>query len=204
MMKLSTPSETYVIVTVLLSISSISLADDYLPLLWDVPTTTDVPPISDDDDGCFNTPNWGDEAGDGCDWYENNDVPGCPNEGYNYPGSMGVANDNCCYCKLTLQPTMSPTISKAPTTPFPTNVPVPVQNGINNNSEMPTGTWELQKINTSQNCLEDTYNWTDFFGDTCEWYVINDMPGCELYGDDYEGDMGVANDNCCYCMMEMI
>jgi hypothetical protein len=45
-----------------------------------------------------NTVGWVDEDGDGCDWYEANDLPGCPNEGHWYSGDMGVANDNCCYC----------------------------------------------------------------------------------------------------------
>ena len=45
-----------------------------------------------------NTAGWVDEDGFGCDWYEMNDQPGCPWTGDLYGGSMGVANDNCCYC----------------------------------------------------------------------------------------------------------
>jgi len=41
---------------------------------------------------CFDTPNWTDDVGHGCDDYQTFDAPGCPNVG------MGVANDNCCYC----------------------------------------------------------------------------------------------------------
>ena len=50
-----------------------------------------------------NTPGWVDLEGDGCDWYENNDLPGCPYWGEysaDIEGSTGVANDNCCFCKL--------------------------------------------------------------------------------------------------------
>ena len=44
-----------------------------------------------------NTPNWEDRDGDGCDWNEEKDKPGCPNYGWKYRGNMGVADDNCCY-----------------------------------------------------------------------------------------------------------
>ena len=45
--------------------------------------------------GCTgSTANWVDYWGDGCDWYESNDIPGCP-----YYGHYG-ALANCCYCFL--------------------------------------------------------------------------------------------------------
>lgn len=44
------------------------------------------------------TLNWVDVAGDGCDWYEENDLPGCNRHGNLYAGSMGPASENCCYC----------------------------------------------------------------------------------------------------------
>ena len=47
------------------------------------------------------TPNWKDLYGDGCEWYESADKPGCPTHGQMYDGGMGVANDNCCYCEGT-------------------------------------------------------------------------------------------------------
>mmetsp|Transcript_2963 Transcript_2963/g.6500 ORF Transcript_2963/g.6500 Transcript_2963/m.6500 type:complete len:1161 (+) Transcript_2963:145-3627(+) len=47
---------------------------------------------------CSDTPGWADSAGDGCEWYESHDDPGCPNYGHMYEGTMGVSNDNCCYC----------------------------------------------------------------------------------------------------------
>jgi hypothetical protein len=45
----------------------------------------------------LDTPNWVNKDGDGCDWYEVNDYPGCPSSG-EYGGNMGSAIDNCCYC----------------------------------------------------------------------------------------------------------
>ena len=52
-----------------------------------------------------NTPGWTDVDGDGCDWYEANDFPGCPL--YGDFGALenreeGVANDNCCHCTGTV------------------------------------------------------------------------------------------------------
>lgn len=46
---------------------------------------------------CTNTPNWVDEWGDSCSWYQTNDQQGCPNYG-GYGGAQGLAKDNCCYC----------------------------------------------------------------------------------------------------------
>jgi hypothetical protein len=48
---------------------------------------------------CIDTPEWVDSYGDGCEWYETNDEPGCPGYGADWDGGMGVANDNCCHCK---------------------------------------------------------------------------------------------------------
>mmetsp|Transcript_8798 Transcript_8798/g.18606 ORF Transcript_8798/g.18606 Transcript_8798/m.18606 type:complete len:421 (+) Transcript_8798:343-1605(+) len=50
----------------------------------------------------------------------------------------------------------------------------------------------------------DTDGWKDSFDDGCGWYEINDERGCPEYGDDYEGALGLANDNCCHCMLEEI
>jgi len=47
---------------------------------------------------CTDTHNWVDVDGFGCDFYQSHDDPGCPEHGYYWEGSMGVANDNCCHC----------------------------------------------------------------------------------------------------------
>jgi hypothetical protein len=116
---------------------------------------------------CLDTPNWVDGYGSGCDWYEENEEPGCPDYGSSFEGNMGVAKDNCCYCgggSHTLPPTTSPTITSSPT--------------------------EL--------CF-DTPNWVDWYGYGCDYYEENEEPGCPDYGSSFEGNMGVAKDNCCYC-----
>ena len=49
-------------------------------------------------DECTDTPDWVDLAERNCTWYEANDGPGCPQNGY-FPSNVGPAVDNCCYCK---------------------------------------------------------------------------------------------------------
>ena len=59
------------------------------------------------------TPGWVDVDGMTCEWYENNEPPGCPIWG-DYTGydivtrikfpdfnRVGVANNNCCHCQGT-------------------------------------------------------------------------------------------------------
>lgn len=55
-----------------------------------------------------NTPNWLDINLNGCDWYEEIDLPGCPFYGNFNDGGNGTAMDNCCYCTLSQSPTKSP------------------------------------------------------------------------------------------------
>ena len=110
---------------------------------------------------CIDTPEWVDSFGDGCEWYETNDEPGCPEDGADWDGGMGVANDNCCHCKD--EDGTSPTPAPGPGT------------------------------------CTDTPNWVDSYGDGCEWYKANNNPGCPEDGANWDGGMGVANDNCCHC-----
>ena len=53
---------------------------------------------------CINTLDWVDSYGDGCEWYEANDEPGCPAEGSNWDGGMGLPKDNCCHCQVAVTP----------------------------------------------------------------------------------------------------
>ena len=48
-------------------------------------------------------------------------------------------------------------------------------------------------------CTGNTPNWTDAFGDGCDWYEDYYSPGCPQLGDTFNGTMGSARDNCCYC-----
>lgn len=48
---------------------------------------------------CVDTVNWNDGV-HGCDWYEENDGPGCPKYGDLFGENiMGLARDHCCFCK---------------------------------------------------------------------------------------------------------
>jgi hypothetical protein len=51
---------------------------------------------------------------------------------------------------------------------------------------------------TETQCV-DTVGWVDSEGDGCDWYGANDLPACPYYGYSWDGGMGVADDNCCFC-----
>lgn len=76
----------------------------------------------------------------------------------------------------------NPTISWPPVTPYPTDAMARTPDPA---SPSP--------------CDNDAPDWVDFLGYGCDWYEVNDMPGCPYFGNGNEGAMGVANDNCCYC-----
>eukprot|EP00956_Cyclotella_meneghiniana_P002690 scaffold3165_cov62-Cyclotella_meneghiniana.AAC.12 len=150
---------------------------------------------------CYDTYNWTDAAGDGCDFYEKYDDPGCPDTG-SFGGTMGAANDNCCYCgggSENPHPTVSPTISGAPSSSSPTVSPTL------------SGAPSIAPTSAPTTC-QDTPGWHDRYGYDCLWYEVMDDPGCPKYGDgnhkNYDGyydyyyfdhEMGVAKDNCCHC-----
>ena len=97
--------------------ASRALADEAFVPVWDdfvdetalATATTDAPTSSPPSplpttkhptpaNGCSDAPDWVDAAGNGCEFYEQNDDPGCPHFGNSNEGSMGVADDNCCWC----------------------------------------------------------------------------------------------------------
>ncbi len=51
----------------------------------------------------------------------------------------------------------------------------------------------------STQCI-DTFGWVDGYDDGCDWYEANDYPGCPAYGSGDYGGIGVADDNCCWCI----
>jgi hypothetical protein len=85
------------------------------------PTTSISPSTSSSPTLCTgNTPDWVDGDGDGCDWYERNDVPGCEAYGAESPAEDdSTAKENCCYCFLVANnpmPSPSNTTLAYPTT----------------------------------------------------------------------------------------
>jgi len=57
----------------------------------------------------------------------------------------------------------------------------------------------LRSVQSTTQCEGDTAGWVDNSGNGCNWYEINDMLGCPQHGHYYDGGMGVADDNCCFC-----
>ena len=79
------------------------------------PTTSMSPSSSSSPTLCTNVnPDWVDGYGVGCDWYEENDVPGCEEYGelIAIDGST-TAKENCCYCFLSNIPMTSPSITSS-------------------------------------------------------------------------------------------
>jgi len=81
------------------------------------------------DASCEDTPDWEDQFGDGCEWYEVYDVAAnCPEFGSDNDGGRGVAIHNCCHCYGAGAGSLSPSPA---TSFFPTkmahNMYLPVQ-----------------------------------------------------------------------------
>ena len=83
-------------------------------------------------ESCIDTPNWSDAYGDGCDWYEANDIEGCPDTGnvIDWDGGMGTASVGCCFCGGGID---GPSATEPPTD-APT--PPPNNNGCEDGSAM--------------------------------------------------------------------
>ena len=59
---------------------------------------------------------------------------------------------------------------------------------------------EAPSSSSAPTTCQDTPGWYDnIMGYDCSWYEVMDDPGCPKVGNDHGGDMGVPNDNCCYC-----
>lgn len=124
---------------------------------------------------CQNVPGYQDRVGDGCDWHEKNEYPGCEEYG-DSTGGVGFEDTNafesCCHCGGGIIP--DPTVSPAPTPAFEINP-----------------------------FCEDMDGFIDIYSDPCSWYESNDDPDCIFYG--ITRGFGTANkdftanDACCHC-----
>ena len=162
-----------------------------IPFTTNQPTIslpTQVPTDSTLQQICLDTPNWTNEWGGGCDIYEW-EPEGCPLTGNDAIGIMGPATENCCHCgggSITLPPTISrqpsasPTLSAAPSISTEPSVPPSLS------------------ANPTELCL-DTPDWKDGLGQECDSYKETSEPGCFWNGALFIGDMGSANEHCCYC-----
>ena len=75
------------------------------------------------------------------------------------------------------------------------SVSPPADFGCDNLELSPTGSPTF----SPSACMGNTENWVDSYGDGCDWYELNDLPGCEATGTAFVGEMGAAIDHCCYC-----
>jgi hypothetical protein len=94
------------------------------------PTTSISPTSSSSPTLCtVINPDWVDGEGDGCDWYEWNDILGCEIMGAVFLAVDGsTAKESCCYCFLVannLMPSPSITSSASPTALKSQLVPAP-------------------------------------------------------------------------------
>ncbi len=146
---------------------------------------------------CYDTPNWEDVDGLGCDSYELYDWCFFADD---FAGDMGSATEHCCICEggtASLPLTNSPTISNSPTksaTPSSSFKPSisPTKSANPSTSSHPTH---------QQPCFNNTPDWEDKDGFGCDHYEATEEPGCPNT-DDYEGKMGPATKHCCYCVGE--
>ena len=138
------------------------------------------------------TPGWKDSSGDNCDWYEEHDRD-CSDASM-YAGSMGTANENCCLCIVPASPTTMPSYSWY-MTPKPSPYPTP------KSSPYPLSSCS---DHTNPQDSNGTPGWTDSNGRSCGWYQgTGPNNRCKDFGNKYNGGMGTANENCCYCMLQL-
>ena len=157
---------------------------------------------------CLDTPNWEDRFADGCDWYERDREPGCPDTD-RFAGDMGPATDNCCHCKgesvSSLLPTDSPTISHLPTKSATPSTPPTITNSptksatpsTSNSPSTSSSNSPSRSGSPTQTCL-DNPNWKDKDGRGCSAYEVYDNCN-DADADQYAGDMGTATEHCCGC-----
>jgi len=132
-------------------------------------TPTNGPP-------CYDFIGWIDSYKDGCEYYEDYDEPGCPDQGQVSSDDGVLASDACCYCGggFLEFPTVSPTTSQIPSNKYEPSA------------------------SPSSKCY-DFIGWMERHGGTCNLYKDTDDPGGPNHGDDATLDGITANEGCCYC-----
>ena len=90
-------------------------------------------------------------------------------------------------------------ISTNPPISSPTNPPVVSSISTNPPISSPADPTVVSPSNDG--IFIDTVVWNDIYGDGCDWYEANGYPGCPRYGSGDYGGIGVADDNCWWCVM---
>ncbi len=154
------------------------------------PTTSPTPAPTVFDD-CNDSPaGWIDSYGDGCEWYEQYEQPGCPYWGHvTDPNGIYSANQVCCHCGGGSGGGPPPPTSPTPPTPSPTRPPTPA----------PTPSPTPAPTNGDGQCVNKP-GWIDSYGDSCDWYENYEEPGCPIWGHVTDPTNGVpATEACCHC-----
>ena len=178
---------------------------------------------------CSDYNGWVDEYGVGCDWYEDNEDPGCPNDGPFFPNEDGItANNACCYCSggnveciTCYNTTDDECTNDAEWTAIVDNDTISCDWFERNDIPGCSNTYFqfLTMDNVSdprESCCycseygcQDVYEWHDVrwsedgygYGLGCDWYEYYDEPGCPNYGDKWpDNDDITAREACCYVM----
>lgn len=123
--------------------------------------------------GCENVPDWVDEAGDPCSWYQMYDDPGCPEYGHLLGTDNVTAAEACCFCSW--------------------------ENTTYYSSEDYDDQYYSDDDEEYEGCSL-VPGWTDQYGDNCAWYETHDHSGCPLYGTDVGVNGTTVADACCICL----
>ncbi|CAJ1963779.1 unnamed protein product [Cylindrotheca closterium] len=168
--------------------------------------------------GCEVISGWTDDYGDGCHWYEANDVEGCPETGNLIGIGDKTAWDACCHCEGGGPSGGSGGSDTAGCQLISGWVDSADDScgwyEANDGTGCPNfgyiaGTgghtaWQacchceggVSDVNPGCQLVAD---WTDAAGDSCGWYEENDSEGCPLYGNTMGTDGVLAWSACCHC-----
>ena len=179
------------------------------------------------DKGCTNDDEWSaivDNDTVSCDWFERNDEPGCLNTYSQFLSMENVPDprDSCCYCSnYCFQDLYGWQDARwdsdlygfddddfdgygcwwyekwdEPGCPLYGDL-WPDDDGITAREAC----CHCRGYNsTSPPACYDYNAWVDIDGYGCDWYEVNDDPGCPIHGDRYPNEDNItANAACCYC-----
>ncbi len=144
-----------------------------------------------------------------CDWFEDNDDPGCANTYIQFLMMDDVSDprESCCYCSEYGCQDLPGwrdargagcdqyEISYSPECPDLKEGTSPDENGVTAREAC----CHCLVVSPPPPCY-DYIGWVDSdYGDGCDWYEIYEFAGCPLYGYLTSDDGISANEACCHC-----
>ena len=175
---------------------------------------------------CYDSSEWVNSVGYGCDVYESFGDPGCPFLGDCCPNENNItANDACCHCgggevecNACFNTTDKGCTNDVEWTAIVRNETISCDWFEENDMPGCANTYVtfLSMDNVSdprETCCycseydcQDVYGWHDVrrddfgWGHGCDWYRKWDEPGCPNYGDRWPDNDGItAREACCHC-----